>query len=104
MNREAAREYLAMLASELLSGACNYFLPLEAVESVQAARREGKDDLIAEQIEKARDAIHKEKHYCSSDSGPIRKTIAHEFEPPPMDQVTDIIDQRFGPIAGIFTA
>ncbi len=102
MSRETARQYLAKLASELLSGAGNYFLPIEAVESVQTARRKGEDDIIEEKLESLRDAVGNEKHFCSSDYGPIRRAIAHSFEPPKMDNLLSIIDDRFGPIAGIF--
>lgn len=102
MSREAARQYLASLAGELLSSATNYFLPIEAVESVQTARRKGEDDLIEEKIEAVRDDVDNEKHFCSSCSGPIRKAFAHSFEPPKMDGLIDIIDGRYGPIAGIF--
>src|SRR5712671_4669339 len=59
MSREIAREYLAKLASELLSGATNYFLPIEAVEKVQAARKKGEDDLV-EEIEDLREAASNE--------------------------------------------
>ena len=98
MSREAARQYLSNLASELLSGGTNYFLPIEAVADVVAAQRKGKDEIV-EQVEAWRDDV---EHYCSSDSGPLRKTSAHDFEPPKLDQLIAIIHERFLPIAGIF--
>lgn len=101
MSRETARQYLAKLASDLLSGASNYFLPIEAVESVQAALRKGENDLV-EKVEAVHTAIDNEKHSCSSDYGPIRRAVAHSFEPPELDQLLRIMDDRYGPIAGIF--
>lgn len=101
MKREAAREYLAQLAGDLLSFDNNYFLPIDAVEAVIAARRKKDGDPI-EAVEKIRDAIDLEKHYCFSDIGPIRKELAHSFEPPEIEQLNCIVDERFGPIAEIF--
>jgi hypothetical protein len=103
MSREAAREYLAKLASELLSGTNNYFLPMEAVADIHAARRKGNADLI-EEIENWRDDVENEMHFCSSCSGPIRRAVAHTFEPPNQDTLLSIIDDRYGPVAGIFDA
>ncbi len=96
-----AREYLAKLAGELLSGTNNYFLPIEAVADVHAARKKGKADII-EEIEKWRDDVDNEMHFCSSCSGPIRRAVAHTFEPPSQDRLITIIDDRYGPVAGIF--
>jgi hypothetical protein len=101
MSRKLAREYLAKLAGELLSGATNYFLPIEAVEKVQAARRKGEDDLV-EEIEDLREAVSNEMHFCGSCSGPIRRAIAHSFAAPSSDKLLGIIDGHYGPIAGIF--
>jgi hypothetical protein len=101
MSSEAARVYLAKLAGELLSGATNYFLPIEAVEKVQAARRKGEDDLV-EEIEDLREAVSNEMHFCGSCSGPIRRAIAHSFAAPSSDKLLGIIDGHYGPIAGIF--
>jgi exodeoxyribonuclease V gamma subunit len=101
MSREAARQYLSNLASELLSGGTNYFLPIEAVEDVVEAQRKDDDDL-EEKVEKVRDAIDNEKHFCSSCSGPLRKTFAHGFEPPKLDELIAIIKERYAPIGGIF--
>lgn len=101
MSRDAARQYLAKLASELLSGASNYFLPLEAVEDVVAARKKGQDEFV-EGVESWRDGLNNEMHFCSSCNGPIRKAIAHGFAPPNIDQLLSIIDDRYGPVAGIF--
>ena len=101
LSREAARQYLARLASELLSGATNYFLPIEAVEKVQAARIKGEDDLV-EEVENKRDEVDNEMHFCSSCSGPIRRAIAHSFKSPSSERLLTIIDEHYGPIAGIF--
>jgi exodeoxyribonuclease V gamma subunit len=101
MSCEAARQYLTRLASELLSSATNYFLPIEAVEKVQAARIKGEDDLV-EEVEDLREAVSNEKHFCGSCSGPIRRAIAHGFEAPSSDRLLTIIDEHYGPIAGIF--
>jgi hypothetical protein len=101
MTREAAREYLAHLAGELLSGDNNYFLPLDAVEAVRAARRRKGGDPV-EAVEKIRGGIDDEVHYCSSDSGPIRKDIAHGFEPPAVERLNRIVEERFAPIEEIF--
>jgi hypothetical protein len=101
MNHEAARQYLARLASELLSGATNYFLPIEAVDKVQAARRKGEDDLV-EEVEAMREAVSNEMHFCGSCNGPIRGAIAHTFAAPSSEKLLAIIDEHYGPIAGIF--
>ena len=101
LSREAARQYLARLASELLSGATNYFLPIEAVEKVQAARIKGEDDLV-EEVENKRADVDKEMHFCGSCSGPIRGAIAHSFKSPSSERLLKLIDEHYGPIAGIF--
>ncbi|HYL60009.1 MAG TPA: exodeoxyribonuclease V subunit gamma [Candidatus Acidoferrales bacterium] len=101
MNRDAARKYLARLAGDLLSNDNNYFLPLDAVEKVAAARRRKSGDPL-EAVEKVRDGIDEEVHYCSSDSGPIRKEVAHGFKPPAIERLVRIVDERFAPIEKIF--
>ena len=101
MSHEAARQYLTRLASELLSGATNYFLPIEAVEKVEASRRKGENDLV-EEVETVREAANNEMHFCGSCSGPIRRAIAHTFATPSPDRILSIIDGHYGPIAGIF--
>ena len=101
MSCDEARQYLAKLAGELLSGATNYFLPIEAVENVQAARKKGEDDLV-EEIEDLREAASNEMHFCGSCNGPIRRAIAHSFAPPSSERLLSIIDAHYSPIAGIF--
>jgi hypothetical protein len=101
MSREDARQYLTTLASELLSGGTNYFLPIDAVEKVQDAREEGENDLV-EKVEAIHLDIDNKEHRCNSDYGPMRKAVAHSFDPPDLDQLLTIIDARFRPLAGIF--
>jgi hypothetical protein len=101
MSRETARQYLTKLTSELLSGATNYFLPIEAVESVHTALKKSENDLL-EKVEAVRAEIDNKKHRCHSEYGPIRRAVAHSFEPPELDQLLTIIKDRYSPIAGIF--
>ncbi|MGH7814249.1 MAG: exodeoxyribonuclease V subunit gamma [Candidatus Binataceae bacterium] len=99
LNRAAAREYLAALAEDLLSGGVNYFLPIEAVTEAIKAKRGG-DPIAA--IEKVRGAAGGEYHSCASDYGPLRKEVAHGFAPPDSAQLDSILERRFAPIAAIF--
>lgn len=100
LGHDQARAYLAGLAGSLLSPYNNYYLPLEAVELVVKARKKGDDD-PEEAVENLR--AH-DRGYCSSDSGPIRKNVAHEFDPPPPSTIDKIIRERYEPILEIFAA
>jgi exodeoxyribonuclease V gamma subunit len=101
MSRSEAHAYLASLAADLLSGSHDYFLPIEAAaDAVAAMKKPGGDPVAA--IEKMRHGYDNEKHYCSSDRGPIRKAVAHDVEPPVREKLESIIERRFGPIITIF--
>ena len=98
---EAAREYLAAIAADLLSDENYYFLPIEAVEKIWRAwkgkkRSAGGVDLI-DLIDGVRES---EQSRCSSDYGPIRN--ARRFDPPAENELKRIIERRFGPIGSIF--
>ncbi len=102
---ERARQYLAALAADLLSGDNHYFLPIEAVEEfwrkwkgIGKRKKPGDVDLI-EVINGVRE---NEYGSCSSDWGPVRN--ARRFEPPTEAVAKAIIERRFGMISEIFEA
>ncbi len=105
-SRESALGYLAALASDLLSEANYYFLPIEAVEKIwragkSASKRGASGSLadpdLADLVESVRES---ERPGCSSDYGPIRE--ARRFAPPGASAIRKIIARRFGPIGAIF--
>ena len=93
-DRDTAREYLAGLIGEMMSGAHDYFLPIEAVAAARRALAAGRDPL--DPIENLRDGFGP----CSSNYGPVRN--GRDYEPPPEHEIAAIIDRRYGPIAAIF--
>jgi exodeoxyribonuclease V gamma subunit len=90
----AAREYLAGLIGEMMSGVHDYFLPIEAVDAARRALATGRDPL--DQIENIRDGFGP----CSSNYGPVRN--ARDYEPPDEREIVAIVERRYGPIAAIF--
>jgi len=97
-SRDAARDYLAMLVAEMMSGRHDYFLPIEAVA---AARTEMEKPEAARDAVDAVDRVRDTKPpACSSDSGPIRN--ARSFDPPGESEIIEIIGRRYGPIRVIF--
>ncbi len=92
---EAAREYLAALIGEMMAGAHDYFLPIEAVAAAREALTAGKDAIAA--IDQTRENPISS---CASDFGPVRN--ARDYEPPDETEIEGIIERRFGLVAAIF--
>lgn len=90
------RDYLTMLASDLLSDENDYFLPIEAVSDIVAHDRKGERS-IKEAIDKIRD---NEIGRCRSDYGPVAD--ARSFAPCAPGRAREIVDRRFGLIRAIF--
>jgi exodeoxyribonuclease V gamma subunit len=90
----AAREYLAGLILEMLSGPHDYFLPIEAVDAIRRAAAKGGD--VLDSIDGMREGFGS----CSSDFGPVRH--GRDFEPPDEHEIEEIIRRRFGPIQELF--
>jgi exodeoxyribonuclease V gamma subunit len=89
--RDRARDYLAVLVTDLLSGSNHYFLPIEAVARVRSMS----DDDPYELADGLRDY-----KTCSS-YGPVRGA-PQRFAPPDAARIRAIIVRRFDPIAQIF--
>jgi exodeoxyribonuclease V gamma subunit len=93
-----ARDYLKRLAIDLLSGANDHFLPIEAVEAI--VRDRNKADAVLEwSIDKVR---WKDRLSCRSDFGPVRKDKARQFRAPLDEIEAGLIDRRYGPLLPIF--
>jgi hypothetical protein len=90
-----ARAYLIQLATDLLSGGNDYFLPIEAVEAV-LRRRDGGDFAIANAIRSVR---AKQPPACKSDYGPVRH--GRTFRAPIAEIKSGLIERRFGPLMTI---
>ena len=93
--RDAARAWLTRLATDLLGGGNDYFLPIEAIDAV----RRNKFPSINLAIRSVRD---KEPPACRSDFGPVRKEHARNFRLPLNEIAHGLIDDRFGPLIAIF--
>ncbi len=98
--QEFAREYLAALASDLLSDENYYFLPIEAVEKIWRAWKGTKKQKTDVDLADLIDGVRENERPCSSDYGPIRN--ARRFDVPGERELKSIIERRFGPIGGIF--
>jgi exodeoxyribonuclease V gamma subunit len=97
-SRDEARAYLGGLIAEMLSRAHDYFLPIEAVAAVRhATSKHGRDADVIGAVEQIRE---RERPTVRSDYGPIRN--ARRFNPPPPDEIQEIIARRFGLLAAIF--
>jgi len=96
--KDKASEYLTTIVSDLLSGAHDYFLPIEAVERAYAALRKGED--AASLISALEDIRDSEFGKCSSAYGPLRRW--RELEPPRPAKIYDLVKDRFGPIKELF--
>ena len=93
--RDAARAWLTRLATDLLSGGNDYFLPIEAVDAV----RRNKFSNIDLAIRSVRDS---KQPACRSDFGPVRKEHARNFRIPINEIEHGLIVHRFGPLIAIF--
>lgn len=91
---ETARAWLAGLISELIRGAHDYFLPIEAAAAAWDARKKGGS------VEDAVDGVREGFGGCASDYGPVRH--GREYEPPEEAEIVAILQRRFAPIAVIF--
>ena len=92
--QDAARTWLTWLATDLLSGGNDYFLPIEAVDAV----RRNKFSNIDLAIRSVRDS----EPACRSDFGPVRKERARNFRIPINEIEQGLIVHRFGPLIAIF--
>jgi exodeoxyribonuclease V gamma subunit len=93
-----ARAYLARLATDLLGGRNDYFLPIEAVEAVLGNRFEG-GAAIEREIHEVRSS---ERAFCKSDFGPVRKDKARQFRAPIEEIEAGLIERRYGAMIAIF--
>jgi exodeoxyribonuclease V gamma subunit len=96
--RTEARAYLAQLASDLLGGDNDVFLPIEAVAAVLLDGVEA-DAIIERNIQSVR---NKDRPSCRSDYGPVRKDRAREFRAPLSEIRHGLIARRYGPLRAIF--
>ncbi|HVA80446.1 MAG TPA: exodeoxyribonuclease V subunit gamma [Candidatus Binataceae bacterium] len=98
LGKDRAIQYLTAIASDLLSGPHDYFLPIEAAEMYfKAVRKNHSLAGLVAMIETLRD---NERHSCSSEYGPLRRW--RELEPPATAKIKEILKRRFGPIVAIF--
>jgi exodeoxyribonuclease V gamma subunit len=95
----SAREYLADLAGDMLSGLHDYFIPIDAIDSGHAEAEESVRAAFKLRAENARRSSNSH-HHCSSDYGPLASV--HELRPPDDARAQEIIESRFGPILAIF--
>ncbi len=91
-----ARDYLAQLATDLLSGVNDYFLPIDAIEKLMKI-----EVLTDASIDDAVRAIRdKDSQKCRSDYGPVRNP--RDFRVPLDEIKRGIIPRRYGPLIDIF--
>jgi exodeoxyribonuclease V gamma subunit len=91
-----AREYLTMLARDLLCEVNDYFLPIEVVAQIKC-----KGAKTPEEIEEAIEGIrNNDRMSRRSDYGPVRD--GRNFPAPEAPKVVEIIKRRFGLVEAIF--
>lgn len=93
--QDVARTWLAQLATDLLGGGNDYFLPIEAIDAVMRKPR------VQTEIDRAIRALReKEGGSCKSDFGPVRDARTFRI---PIDEIAHgLIERRFGPLIAIF--
>jgi exodeoxyribonuclease V gamma subunit len=92
-----ARAYLTRLATDMLSGDNDYFLPIEAVEAVVKHGTIPIDSVIADAIQSV---SGNERGYCRSDYGPVR--YGRKYRMPVHEIKEGLIERRYGPLMTIF--
>jgi hypothetical protein len=95
-SQKEAREYLTVLARDLLTETNDYFMPIEAVAATFEKKK-----WLPEEIEQEIASVRElDFHRCRSDYGPVRN--AREFRICGGADAKEIIKRRFMPISAIF--